>query len=350
MSNPIIKILATETLTGENFVKWKSNMNIVLVCENFKFVLTEECPPRPHAKSSVNVAEAYDRWQNANNKARCYLLAGMSDVLRCKHETVETTKGIVDSLEEMFGRPSEQSRHEAVKALMNTRMKNGTSVREHTLKMIEHINEAEIHGANIDEATQVGMILETLSPNFLQFKSNYFMNKFKYNMTQLLNELQTFESISNEKGGEANVAEATTSSSGKSKRRKNQNTGSGKLKNKKGNFKAKKNNNNNNKAKSSDKKAKGKCFHCGIDGHWKRNCKKYLEELKIKKKGKSDLLVLEACLVENDTSSWIVDSGATNHVCCSMQMFDSATELADGDYTMRMGNGAMVSAKVVGEV
>ena len=61
MSNPIIKILATETLIGENFVKWKSNMNIVLVCENFKFFLTEECPPRPHAKSSANVAEAYDR-------------------------------------------------------------------------------------------------------------------------------------------------------------------------------------------------------------------------------------------------------------------------------------------------
>ena len=120
------------------------------------------------------------------------------------------------------------------------------------------------------------------------------------------------------------------------------------MKNKKGNFKAKKINNN--KAKSSDKKAKGKCFHCGIDSHRKRNYKKYLEELKIKKKGKSDLHVLESCLVENDMSSWIVDSGATNHVCCSMQMFDSATELADGDYTMRVGNGAMVSAKAMGEV
>ena len=25
---------------------------------------------------------------------------------------------------------------------------------------------------------------------------------------------------------------------------------------------------------------KGKCFHCGAAGHWKHNCKKYLEELK----------------------------------------------------------------------
>ena len=23
---------------------------------------------------------------------------------------------------------------------------------------------------------------------------------------------------------------------------------------------------------------KGTCFHCGVKGHWKRNCKKYLNE------------------------------------------------------------------------
>ena len=72
---------------------------------------------------------------------------------------------------------------------MNAKMKVGTPVPEHVIKMVSYINEAEANGAVIDEATQVGMILETLSPNFLQFKSNYFMNKLQYNMTELLNEL-----------------------------------------------------------------------------------------------------------------------------------------------------------------
>ncbi|PON35558.1 hypothetical protein TorRG33x02_351140, partial [Trema orientale] len=84
--------------------------------------------------------------------------------------------------------------------------------------MISHINEAELHGATIDEATQVGMILETLSHDFLQFKSNYVMNKLSYNLTELLNELQTFESISKgkepeTKAAEGNIAEAGPSSS-----------------------------------------------------------------------------------------------------------------------------------------
>ena len=46
-SNPIIALLANEKLNGNNYVKWKSNINIVLICENQKFVLTEECPPDP---------------------------------------------------------------------------------------------------------------------------------------------------------------------------------------------------------------------------------------------------------------------------------------------------------------
>ena len=32
MVSPIISILANDKLTGENYVKWKSNMNAILVC------------------------------------------------------------------------------------------------------------------------------------------------------------------------------------------------------------------------------------------------------------------------------------------------------------------------------
>ena len=51
MNNPIIAILSSKKLKDENLVKWKSNMNIVLICENYKFVRTEECPPEPAANA-----------------------------------------------------------------------------------------------------------------------------------------------------------------------------------------------------------------------------------------------------------------------------------------------------------
>ena len=69
--------------------------------------------------------------------------------------------------------------------------------------------------------------------------------------------------------------------------------------------------------------------------------------MKDKKKGKYDLLVSEACLLEDDLSPWIVDFEAINHVCSSLQMLSSSRELADRDVTMRVGSGEVVSAKPV---
>ena len=112
-SNPIIALLANESLTSDKFVTWKSNVNIVLVYENNRFVLTEECPAEPAANAARSVREPYERWIQTNNKARAYMLANMSDVLRLKHERMETAIEIMDFLQNMFGKQFEQSRHEA---------------------------------------------------------------------------------------------------------------------------------------------------------------------------------------------------------------------------------------------
>ena len=132
-SNPIIALLANEKLNGDNYL---------LICENQKFVLTEECPPEPHATASRNVREKYDFWQLVNNKARCYMLGSMNDVLRTKHENMETAYEIWESLSSLFGRQSDQSRHEATKAYLTTKMKKGSSVREHVLNIINLIHQA----------------------------------------------------------------------------------------------------------------------------------------------------------------------------------------------------------------
>ena len=73
----------------------------------------------------------------------------------------------------------------------------------------------------------------------------------------------------------------------------------------KGRFKKKGKKTKKNKSQNSRTKSKGNCFHCNKLRYWKRNCHKYLEELKAKKKGKGkyDLLVLETFLVKSDIST-----------------------------------------------
>ena len=157
-------------------------------------------------------------------------------------------------------------------------MKKNISVKEHVLDMINILHDAEIHGATIDERTQVSVILESLTPAFASFTTNYVTNELEYNMTQLLNELQTFESLnkSSTKVEEANVAESKPFSSNGNLKKTKGGQGMDK-KNGKQPEKTNKSSKKNNSAKNSKKKAsKGACFHCGVDGHWKRNFPKYL--------------------------------------------------------------------------
>ncbi|KAL5773620.1 hypothetical protein ACOSP7_013254 [Xanthoceras sorbifolium] len=54
---------------------------------------------------------------------------------------------------------------------------------------------AEINGGAFDEPSQMSIILMTLSKSFDQFKSNYRINKLQFSLTQLLNELAIFETL-----------------------------------------------------------------------------------------------------------------------------------------------------------
>ena len=61
MGNPITALLSRDVLTGDNFQKWKSNLNIVLVSKSIRFVLTENRPPLPTANCSRAAKESFDR-------------------------------------------------------------------------------------------------------------------------------------------------------------------------------------------------------------------------------------------------------------------------------------------------
>ena len=82
--------------------------------------------------------------------ARCYILASMSNVLQHQHEHMATAYDMMMNLKEMFGEQSRAGRQVAMRALLNTKMAEGTPVRDHVLKMIYHLNELEVLGAEID--------------------------------------------------------------------------------------------------------------------------------------------------------------------------------------------------------
>ena len=98
MTSATLNILAADKLNRDNYASWKNTINTVLIIDDLRFVLVEECPQVPAANATRTVREPYERWAKANEKARAYILASLSEVLAKKHESMLTTREIMDFL------------------------------------------------------------------------------------------------------------------------------------------------------------------------------------------------------------------------------------------------------------
>ncbi|XP_019264720.1 PREDICTED: uncharacterized protein LOC109242304 [Nicotiana attenuata] len=67
----------------------------------------------------------------------------------------------------MFGEKNRTAKQTAMKALLNTKRAEGSSVRDYFLKMMSLLNELEVLGAVIDKESQVEIVLQTLPDKFI---------------------------------------------------------------------------------------------------------------------------------------------------------------------------------------
>ena len=291
--NPLFTILKDNKLIGPNYIEWKRNLDIVLTAEEYKFCTYEPKPEQPAADAPDEEKEYYKRWIKADEKSRCYILAAMSGVLQHQHQAMATASDMLFNLKELFGDQNRAARQVAMKALMNTQMAEGTPVRDHVLKMMSHLNEIEILGAELDGETQIDIVLMSLPKSFEQFCSNYKMNKRQYSLAELLTELQAAEGLFRQ-SVQVNVAEKGSSSKpkGNKKKKKAQTQKAVKAVGVQGGV----------------KKSKGKCYRCKQSGHWKKDCPL---PKKTNNTGMSLSLVTETFIAAISTSTWCVDTGAT---------------------------------------
>ena len=152
----------------------------------------------------------------------------------------------------MFGEQNHAARQVAMRALLNTKMAEGTPVRDHVLKMIAHLNELEILGAEIDGESQVDIVLMSLPESYKNFRLNYSMSKGSYSLAELLKELQAAEGILGH-AKSAQVAEKGSSSSAEKKKKKKKAPKQGGV--------------SKQKFKKGEAKPKNNCFTYGQAGH-----------------------------------------------------------------------------------
>ncbi|WP_222273057.1 zinc finger domain-containing protein [Modestobacter marinus] len=268
--NPLSRILDDNRLTGPNFNDWIRNLKIVLAADKIDYVLKS---PRPNALpegASEEEQVTYKKWLEDDIQARCYIMASMTNELQRQHEVIDSSHAIITHLKELYESQNRVVRYNTVGELFACKMVEGTSVNEHCLKMIRNIHALHDQGVDISSEMGTDILLHSLPNSYKPFIMNFHMSDVndKVSLTDLMNMLVTAEeTLRKDSKGSALVFYGASTSRSKPK-------GKGK---KNSPFKAK---GGMKKKEKESKDSKGKCFHCGKTGHWKRNCKEYLATLK----------------------------------------------------------------------
>ena len=209
-----------------------------------------------------------------------------------------TAFDMIEHLKQMFGQQARTERFETVRALHACKMEKTGNMSTHVLKMKSHLDQV------LDLATD--LILNSLPKSYDTFIMNYNMNGWDKPISELHGMLKTAEKNIPRKTPQVLMireGQVKKKNQGKYSKGKPQ---AGKGKGKKAP--------QNPPPKKKEKVAKDDtCFECGVVGHWKRNCPKYLAELKIKKVGEGpsgiSIFMIEMGLFTFSSNTWVFDTG-----------------------------------------
>ena len=96
--------------------------------------------------------------------------------------------------------------------------------------------------------------------------------------------------------------------------------------------------------------SKGIFFHCGQDGHWKRNYKAYLElknKVACDAPSSSGIYVITVDIVSLN-NIWVCDTSCGSYIWFDMQSPRNSRNLTKGDSDLRIGNDARVPTVSIG--
>ena len=187
-------------------------------------------------------------------------------------------------------------------------MEDDSFVSEHVLKMSGHANKLQSLGIVIPNALGIHCVLQSLPLSYKNFVMNYNMQRMDKTLPELFSMLKSAE-VEIKKEHQVLMVNKTTNFKKQGKPKK------------KGNF-----NKGGKKAITPAKKTKAgpktdtECFYYKGEGHWKQNFPNHLVDLKngtIKKKGISDIHVIDVYLTSRYSSAWVFNTGSVAHICNS---------------------------------
>ncbi|XP_042408456.1 uncharacterized protein LOC121997857 [Zingiber officinale] len=218
--NPLSVILDQSKLTGPNYSDWLRYLKIILASEKISYILDKAPPKEAPVNVTPNELEKLEKWSYHNLQARCYMLASMLNGLQRLFEETMDAKDIHIHLQELYGAQTRSVRHATVIELMMARMRDGTSLHEHGVKMIGLIEKLVNLDLVIPYELSTNNILLSLPSSFDNFVVNFNMNKLEATLEKLVNILANYEATMKKKTSVFLVGSSSGSKKGPKKKGK----------------------------------------------------------------------------------------------------------------------------------
>ncbi|KAK1610864.1 hypothetical protein QYE76_034537, partial [Lolium multiflorum] len=257
---------------GSNFTDWFRHVRIFLNGGNLQYVLEAPLgsPPPPAVSEDVKCLRVSG--DSLLSSSVCHLVQPRGELQKRfeHHEPCD----MINELKVIFETHAAVESYEASKQFFGCMMEDGSSVSEHVFAMSGHAKKLSDLGIVIPNQLGIHRVLQSLPPSYKNFVMNYNMQNMNKELPELFSMLKSAE-IEIQKEHQVLMVNKTTSFKKQGKP-------------KKGNFKK-----GGKKAAAPPEKPKAgskpdtECYYYNGKGHWKRNCPKYLADLKsglVKKK------------------------------------------------------------------
>ncbi|KAK1608936.1 hypothetical protein QYE76_032609 [Lolium multiflorum] len=258
---------------GSNFTDWSRHVRIFLTGVSMQYVLEAPLGPPPPPAVSEDIKNVYETRVTRYSEIQCAILCSLEAELQKRFEHHDPCE-MMRELKLIFETHAAVESYEASKQFFNCMMEEGSSVSEHMFAMSGHAKKLSDLGIVIPNKLGIHRVLQSLPPSYKNFVMNYNMQNMNKELPELFSMLKSAE-VEIKKENQVLMVNKTTSFKKQGKPNK-------------GNFKK-----GGKKVAAPPEKPKAGpkpetvCYYCQGKGHWKRNCTKYLADLKsghVKKK------------------------------------------------------------------